>query len=137
MSSSSLNRHSFICKSDAVRTKQADLDWAHRADVVALGEFDTLIAIADEIGSNPGQIAIALVSVKGVLPVIGPHTRAQLDDNLASASLQLSDDNIRRLDEITAVPLGYPHELNAAAEQRAVMTGNRWDQIDFPTRTVA
>jgi len=99
--------------------------------------IDTLMAIADEIGSNPGQIAIAWVSAKGVLPVIGPRTRAQLDDNLASANLKLSDDNIRRLDEITAVPLGYPHELNAAAEQRAVMTGNRWDQIDFPTRTVA
>lgn len=99
--------------------------------------IDTLIAIADEIGANPGQIAIAWVSAKGVLPVIGPRTRAQLDDNLASANLKLSSDNIRRLDEITAVPLGYPHELNAAPEQRAVMTGNRWDQIDLPTRTVA
>ena len=58
--------------------------------------IDTLMAIADEIGSNPGQIAIAWVSAKGVLPVIGPRTRAQLNDNLASANLKLSDDNIRR-----------------------------------------
>jgi len=99
--------------------------------------IDALIAIADEIGSNPGQIAIAWVRAKGVLPVIGPRTCVQLEDNLAAARLKLSDDHIRRLDEITAVPLGYPHELNSAAEQRAVMTGNRWDQIDFPTRTVA
>jgi aryl-alcohol dehydrogenase-like predicted oxidoreductase len=99
--------------------------------------IDALIGIADEIGSDPSRIAIAWVRAKGVLPVIGPHTRAQLEDNLAAAKLKLSDDHIRRLDEITAVPLGYPHELNAAAEQRAIMTGNRWDQIDFPTRTVA
>jgi aryl-alcohol dehydrogenase-like predicted oxidoreductase len=99
--------------------------------------IDALIAIANEIGFNPGQIAIAWVRAKGALPVVGPRTRAQLEDNLAAAKLKLSDDHIRRLDEITAVPLGYPHELNAAAEQRAIMTGNRWDQIDFPTRTVA
>ena len=57
--------------------------------------IDTLIAIGDEIGSNPGQIAIAWASAKGVLPVIGPRTRAQLDDNLASANLKLSDDHVR------------------------------------------
>jgi hypothetical protein len=55
-----------------------------------------------------------------------------------AANLERSDDNIRRLDEITAVALGYPHEFNAAAEQSAIMTGgNRWDQIDIPTRTLA
>jgi aryl-alcohol dehydrogenase-like predicted oxidoreductase len=98
--------------------------------------IDALIAIADEIGANPGQVAIAWVSAKGVLPIFGARTRAQLDENLVAATLKLSDDHIRRLDEITAVPFGYPHELNASAEQRAVMTGNRWDQIDFPKRTV-
>ena len=99
--------------------------------------IDALVAVADEIGANPGQVAIAWVRAKGVLPVIGPRTRAQLDDNLAAATLRLGDEHLRRLDEISAVPLGYPHELLAAAEQRAIMTGNRWDQIDFPGGTVA
>jgi aryl-alcohol dehydrogenase-like predicted oxidoreductase len=99
--------------------------------------IDTLIAIAREIGSNPGRVAIAWVRAKGVLPIIGPRTRAQLDDNLAAASLSLSSDQIRRLDEVSAVRLGYPHELNTTAEQRATLTGNRWDKIDFPGRTVA
>ena len=99
--------------------------------------LDALIAIANEIGSNPGRVAVAWVRAKGVIPVIGPRTRDQLDDNLASAALKMSDDHVRRLDEVSAVSLGYPHELLAAAEQRATMTGNRWDQIDFPERTVA
>ncbi|QRN97704.1 aldo/keto reductase [Archangium violaceum] len=99
--------------------------------------LDALTAIAGELDSNPGRVAIAWVKAKGVLPVIGPRTRAQLDDNLAAATLQLSDEQLRRLDEITAVPLGYPHELLAAAEQRAIMTGHRWEQIDFPEGTVA
>lgn len=92
---------------------------------------------ADGIGANPGQVAIAWVSAKGVLPILGPRTRAQLDENLVAATLKLDNDHIRRLDEVSAVPLGYPHELFAAADQRATMTGNRWDQIEFPERTVA
>ncbi|UQA58744.1 hypothetical protein [Polyangium aurulentum] len=44
---------------------------------------------------------------------------------------------LRRLDEVSRVPLGYPHELLAADEQRAIMTGHRWDRIDFRGRTVA
>ncbi len=99
--------------------------------------LDTLFAIADEIGANPGQVAIAWVSAKGVLPVIGPRTRPQLEDNLASAALKLSEEHIRRLDEITAISLGYPHDLTGSVAQRAIMTGNRWAQIDFPKKTVA
>jgi len=86
--------------------------------------LDALLAVGEELGANPGQVAIAWVSAKGVLPVLGPRTRAQFDEN-------------RRLDEVSAVPLGYPHELLAAPEQRAVMTGDRWEQIDYPNRTVA
>jgi len=99
--------------------------------------LDVLFAVASEIGANPGQTAIAWVKAKGVLPVIGPRTLAQLEDNLAAVDVVLSDDQIRRLDAVSAIPLGYPHELLAAADQRATMTGNRWEQIDFPAQTVA
>jgi hypothetical protein len=43
---------------------------------------------------------------------------------------------MRRLDAVTAVALGYPHDLNNSAEQRAIMTGGRFDQIDYPTQVV-
>jgi aryl-alcohol dehydrogenase-like predicted oxidoreductase len=99
--------------------------------------LDALVAIAEELETNPGRVAIAWVLAKGVLPVIGPRTRAQLDDNLAAAALTLGDAHLRRLDALTAVPPGYPHELLAADEQRAIMTGHRWEQIDFPERPVA
>lgn len=99
--------------------------------------LDAVIGVAAEIGASPGQVAIAWVMAKGVLPVIGPRTRAQLDDNLGAAALALDEAHLRRLDEVSAVPLGYPHELLAAPEQRAIMTGGRWDQIDPPRGTVA
>jgi len=99
--------------------------------------IDALIAVADEGKSAPGKVAIAWVSAKGVLPILGARTRAQLDENLAACDVRLSEDQIRRLDEASWTPAGYPHELLAAEGQRTSITGNRWDQIDFPTRTVA
>jgi aryl-alcohol dehydrogenase-like predicted oxidoreductase len=99
--------------------------------------LDVLASIAEELDSNPGRVAIAWVKARGVLPVIGPRTRAQLDDNLAATALTLSDEHLRRLEEATRVPPGYPHELLAAAEQRAIMTGGRWEQLDLPEQPVA
>jgi aryl-alcohol dehydrogenase-like predicted oxidoreductase len=108
-------------------------DGAARTDVV----LDALTAVAAEQGSEPGRVAIAWVQARGGLPVLGPRTRAQLDDNLAALALRLGPDQLARLDAASAVPRGYPHDLNAAAEQRATMTGGRWDRLDLPTVTVA
>ncbi|MGV3615604.1 MAG: aldo/keto reductase [Fimbriimonas sp.] len=99
--------------------------------------LDTLFAVANEVGANPGQVAIAWVAAKGVIPVIGPRTRAQLDDNLKATAVALDEAQIQRLDGASAVSLGYPHDLNAHPEQRATMTGDRWDLIDLPLQGVA
>ncbi|XXU73151.1 hypothetical protein WMF41_41730 [Sorangium sp. So ce1151] len=94
--------------------------------------LDALLAVVSEIGAMHGQVAIAWVGAKGVFPFIGPRTRALLDDDLAAATLRLTGGQLRRLDEVSAVPLGYPHELLAAPAQRASLTGNRWEQIVPP-----
>jgi len=98
---------------------------------------DALTAVAEEIGSTPGQVAVAWVKAKGVLPVVGTRTYEQLVDHLGALEVTLSDEHMRRLDAVTAVTLGYPHDLNNSPEQRAVMTGGRFDQIDYPTHVVA
>ena len=94
-------------------------------------------AVADEVGAKPGQVAVAWVRAKGVLPVVGTRTEAQLTDHLAALDVRLNDDQIRRLDTAATITLGYPHDLNRSPEQRAVMTGGRFDQIDYPTHVVA
>jgi hypothetical protein len=37
---------------------------------------------------------------------------------------------------VTAIALGYLHDLNNTPQQRVVMTGGRFDRIDYPTRVV-
>ena len=40
------------------------------------------------------------------------------------------------LDLVTAIALGYPHDLDRSPQQGAVMTGGRFNQIDYPTQVV-
>jgi aryl-alcohol dehydrogenase-like predicted oxidoreductase len=98
--------------------------------------LDTLEAIARETGSNQGRVAIAWLRAKGVFPIIGPKTRAQLDDNLAAADLALTTGQVERLDTVSAVPLGFPHELLAVSATRQRIAGGKLEALDAPRHTV-
>ncbi len=94
--------------------------------------IDALETIAAETGSNPGRVAIAWVRAKGVLPIIGPRTRAQLDDNLGALELALSAEQLRRLDEVSAISLGFPHELLSNPSTQSRLTGGKLELFDHP-----
>jgi len=100
------------------------------------GVLDVLIRIAGELATEPGRVAIAWASAKGVLPILGPRTRAQLDDNLAASGIRLSTDQVGRLDAVSAAPAGYPHDLLAGEGSRNAVNANRVSDIDFPHQTV-
>ena len=58
--------------------------------------------------------------------IVGARTDDQLADNLAAADLQLADDELARLDAVSAMPLLYPplapgqHGIGPASARRAV-----------------
>jgi len=72
---------------------------------------DVLEAIARERGATSAQVALNWVMNKpGVDTVIvGARHEAQLRDNLAAASWQLTAEEMARLDEVSALPEPYPH----------------------------
>ncbi len=82
---------------------------------------DTLVEIADGRGISAAQVALAwLIGRKGVTSVIiGGRTEAQFKDNLASAELKLTDDERKRLDDVSLQPLMYPywHQRNTASDR--------------------
>jgi diketogulonate reductase-like aldo/keto reductase len=51
--------------------------------------------------------------------IVGARTEDQLADNLAAAELSLSDDQVGRLDEVSAQPLPYPfwHHAKSANDR--------------------
>ncbi|WP_175781745.1 aldo/keto reductase [Burkholderia anthina] len=60
--------------------------------------LDSVIAIAGELGVTPGQVAIAWAGTHGAVPIIGPRSATQLLDNLGALSIELSVEQIARLD---------------------------------------
>ena len=82
---------------------------------------DALVEIADAHGVSAAQVSLAwLLGRTGVTSVIvGARTEEQLADNLKSADLTLSADERRRLDDVSAMPLIYPHwhQANTAGDR--------------------
>ncbi len=91
-------------------------------------DYEKLYAIVDvmeEIGKNRGvsvsQVALNWLTRKpGVdTVIIGARNEQQLRDNLAAATWALSDEEVIRLDEVSAIPLPYPywHQQKFASER--------------------
>ncbi len=75
--------------------------------------IDTLIEIARERGKTPAQVALNWVLRKSenIVPIFGARTLEQIEDNLGAVGWGLSDVEIRRLDEVSSVPLPYPYNF--------------------------
>src|SRR5215208_6474322 len=67
---------------------------------------DRIEEIAGEKGVKPGQLALAWVMAQGddIVPIPGTKRREYLEENVAAVQIDLSDDDLRRLDE--AAPAG-------------------------------
>ncbi len=82
---------------------------------------DTLTGIATERGISIAQVALNWVMRKpGVdTVIIGARNEQQLGDNLAAANWTLTDAEVERLDDVSALPLPYPnwHQQKFAGER--------------------
>ncbi|MFE0022799.1 aldo/keto reductase [Amycolatopsis sp. NPDC059021] len=90
-----------------------------------LGIADVVREVAAEAGRTPAQVALAWTwQNPGVTaPVIGARTPEQLLGNLAALEVELTAEQLARLDEVSAIDLGYPHDLLASDHVRTVTTG--------------
>jgi aryl-alcohol dehydrogenase-like predicted oxidoreductase len=57
----------------------------------------TLRAVAEETGATPNQVVLAWLIRGGVIPLIGASRREQLDENLGALEVELSAEQIERL----------------------------------------
>jgi aryl-alcohol dehydrogenase-like predicted oxidoreductase len=80
-------------------------------------------AIAKEIDRSSTQVAINWVrQQKGVvIPIVGVRTAAQVQDNLRALDFELTEDQMTRLNKVSAIELGFPYDfLNGENIQRVV-----------------
>lgn len=81
--------------------------------------------VAADVGCSAAQVALAwLLGKPGVVsPVIGARTPKQLEDNLASLDVELSDAHLKRLEEVSAIDLGYPYSYLEGKRVREFLDG--------------
>ena len=103
-----------------------------RTSEAKLAVARTVDAVADELGVSSAQVATAWVRAQGYrcLPIVGARTLAQLEDTLAAVKVELSPAQLERLEEVSRVSLGFPHEFLAAPPVRDLVRGEIRTRID-------
>jgi aryl-alcohol dehydrogenase-like predicted oxidoreductase len=73
---------------------------------------DVVRETAAELGTTTSRVALAwtLCNPAVTAPIVGARSFAQLDDNLGALEVQLDPRQRARLDEVSAIDLGFPHE---------------------------
>jgi aryl-alcohol dehydrogenase-like predicted oxidoreductase len=76
----------------------------------AFNAVDAMREIGDAKGVSVARIALAWLLHQKVVTsvIIGAKTTEQLDDNIAATQVKLSDDELKRLAEVSALPPEYP-----------------------------
>jgi aryl-alcohol dehydrogenase-like predicted oxidoreductase len=92
-----------------------------------------VIAVAEDLGCAPTQVAISWAQQQPgvIVPLVGARNLEQLEENLGALDVTLGDEQLARLNEASAIELGFPHDFigrNAGALD--YIYGGALDQID-------
>jgi aryl-alcohol dehydrogenase-like predicted oxidoreductase len=109
------------------------------ADIM-LTEHNLLIAgeivkIAKKIDHSPAQVALNWVRQQNkanklsnkIIPIIGARNTRHLDDNLACLEFELSEEHMKRLDEVSKIELGFPHDFLTSDFIRNIIYGGTYN----------
>ncbi|MBS1503624.1 MAG: aldo/keto reductase [Bacteroidetes bacterium] len=91
-----------------------------------------VMAIADELGVSPGNVALKWTMQQGFhcIPIVGATKLEQLHDNLATVDVTLSDDHLKRLDEVSAIELGFPGDFFREDAVKVNTFGGFYDKVE-------
>ena len=92
----------------------------------SLAIVDVVKEVADELGRTPAQVGLAwaLQNPGVTAPVIGARTTEQLRENLGALEVDLSPSHLARLNDISAIDLGFPHAMLASDHIRVQTRGD-------------
>lgn len=90
-----------------------------------------VIDVAQEIGATPSQVAIAWVrqGPAVIVPLVGARTVEQLNENLGCLELVLTSEQKSRLDAVSAIDPGFPHDMlsrQSDERSRLILNHRSW-----------
>jgi aryl-alcohol dehydrogenase-like predicted oxidoreductase len=91
-----------------------------------------VVTIAEELGVTPSQVAMNWTRQQNqvVIPIVGARTLAQIEDSLGCVNFKIPQEAMDRLDEVSKIEMGFPHDFLASDGVRKVMSGETWEMID-------
>lgn len=89
--------------------------------------------LAQEVDRPASHVALGWIRQrpKGIIPIVGAQNARQLEENLACLDMKLSAEQLKRLDKMSQIEPGYPHDLLAREDTRERVYGNLRDRFDF------
>ncbi|MFI5845023.1 aldo/keto reductase [Catenuloplanes sp. NPDC051500] len=121
-------------RADLTTPPNHDSGSVRKAFNVALGSVternlaiaDVVAEVAGELGCTPAQVALAwtLQNPGVTAPVIGARTTEQLRENLGALEVDLGPSHLGRLNEVSAIDLGFPHAMLASDHIRVQTRGD-------------
>lgn len=90
-----------------------------------------VVKIAEEKASTPARVALNWIRQQsGIqIPIIGARIPEQLIDSLSCIGEELTADELNRLQEISAIELGFPHDFLQTDGVKDVLFGGTYHQV--------
>lgn len=94
-----------------------------------------VLEIAEEIGRSASQVALNWLRQQdsrfgSVIPIVGARKTEQLQDNLACLEFELTPEQIARLNEVSKIELGFPHDMLAGPMVHDFALSGSLEKID-------
>ncbi len=104
----------------------------NRSDERAKAIVADIQAVAREVGCSLAQVALAWLRLRPlpVIPIIGARRLDQFRDNLACLDVNLNSEQVKRLDCVSQIELGFPHDFYARDLVKGLVYGGLRDRID-------
>jgi aryl-alcohol dehydrogenase-like predicted oxidoreductase len=86
---------------------------------------DAVKQVAGEVQKSPAQVALAWLLSKSTVTsvLLGASKLEQLENNLGALNTHLGPEQIERLDELSRIEMGFPHEHLANPTIRQTISG--------------
>jgi aryl-alcohol dehydrogenase-like predicted oxidoreductase len=119
--------HGFLTGTIRSREELADDDWRKTNPRFTEGNFeenlhivDKVEAVASEVDATPAQVALAWLLAQGdnIAPIPGTKCVSRVEENTAADSIELSAEQIERLNDLTPAAGERHDEANMAAVDR-------------------
>lgn len=87
--------------------------------------IDVVTTVADELETTPAAIALAWLRSRAgtVIPIVGARRVDHLQSNVAGLEIELSSEQLRRLDEVSVPQLNYPAPMHGGLRAMLQFSG--------------